>query len=169
MFAGVYNEHIIKNVAGAKVDIMLQNAYMYIDSILCNLLLIACQHFFYQTAKASNTATTSIDLKSLLQGFVIAIIVNNAAIGIVTSLFLKTFNSILKAFASSLELVFTAIFSFIILGIPIYWNTAIAVAIVSSAVVMYAQNPLKSTTNANAEGEKSALEKIRVNGSNHKV
>ena len=168
VFAGVYNEHIIKNVAGEKVDIMLQNAYMYIDSILCNLFLIACQHFFYQTADASD-APMSINLKSLLQGFVIAIIVNNAAIGIVTSLFLKTHNSIIKAFASALELVFTAILSFIILGIPIYWNTAIAVAVVSSAVVMYAQNPLKSTTNANSEGGNSASEKSHQNGNDHKV
>jgi hypothetical protein len=31
------------------------------------------------------------------------------------------------------------------LGIPIYWNTLLAVCIVSYAVVMYAQNPVKSS------------------------
>ena len=64
-------------------------------------------------------------------------------VGIVTSLFLKNLNSILKAFASALELVFTAILSFIFLGIPIHWNTLVAVCIVSYSVVMYAQNPIK--------------------------
>ena len=37
MFAGVYNEHLIKNVAGEEVHIMVQNVFMYLDSILCNL------------------------------------------------------------------------------------------------------------------------------------
>jgi hypothetical protein len=46
----------------------------------------------------------------LLQLFVVCIILNNSLVGIVTSLFLKNLNSIVKAFASALELVFTAIF-----------------------------------------------------------
>ncbi len=75
----------------------------------------------------------------------IAIIINNSLVGIVTSLFLKNLNSILKAFASALELVFTAIISFILLGIPIYWNTILAVCIVSYSVVLYAKNPMKTT------------------------
>ncbi len=75
--------------------------------------------------------------------FVIAIIINNSLVGIVTSLFLKNLNSILKAFASALELIFTAILSFVLLGIPIYWNSVVAVCIVAYAVVMYAQNPMK--------------------------
>ena len=37
VFAGVYNEHLIKNVAGEEVHIMVQNVFMYLDSILCNL------------------------------------------------------------------------------------------------------------------------------------
>ena len=75
--------------------------------------------------------------------FVIAIIINNSLVGIVTSLFLKNLNSILNAFASALELIFTAILSFVLLGIPIYWNSVVAVCIVAYAVVMYAQNPMK--------------------------
>ena len=78
------------------------------------------------------------------QFFVVAIIVNNSLVGIVTSLFLKNLNSILKAFASAIELVFTAVLSFLLLGIPIYWNTMLAVGIVAYAVVLYAQNPVKT-------------------------
>ena len=123
---------------------MLQNAYMYIDSIFCNLILIFGQIIFYADEN-KEVAGAQFRFMGLLQGFVIAIILNNAFIGIVTSLFLKIFNSILKAFASAMELVFTAILSFLILGIPIYWNTMLSVAIVSAAVVMYAQNPIKNT------------------------
>ena len=81
----------------------------------------------------------------LFQFFVIAIIINNSLVGIVTSLFLKNLNSILKAFASALELILTAIFSWILLGIPIYWNTILAVCIVGYSVVLYAKNPLKTS------------------------
>ena len=45
VFAGVYNEYIIKNVAGEDVDIMLQNVFMYLDSILCNLLFLSKRKF----------------------------------------------------------------------------------------------------------------------------
>ena len=69
----------------------------------------------------------------------------------VTSLFLKNLNSILKAFASALELVFTAILSFLLLGIPLHWNTILAVAVVSYAVVMYAQNPMKVVNSEKSE------------------
>jgi drug/metabolite transporter (DMT)-like permease len=108
----------------------------------------------------------TFDLMSLLQGFVIAIALNNALIGIVTSLFLKIFNSILKAFASAMELVFTAILSFLILGIPIYWNTILSVAIVSSAVIMYAQNPVR---NSNVDKSSQSSPNKQTNGTNSKV
>lgn len=93
----------------------------------------------------------------LIQFYVLAIILNNAAVGIVTSLFLKNLNSILKAFASALELVLTAILSFFLLGFPIHWNTFVAVTIVAYAVVLYASNPLKSvipvTSKTNTKSE----------------
>lgn len=137
VFAGVYNEYLIKHVAGSEVDIMIQNVFMYLDSIVCNLVVLGLKGDL-------TTAFSSTSLSSINQPFVLAIILNNSLVGIVTSLFLKNLNSILKSFASALELIFTAIFSFVLLGIPIYVNTAIAVAIVSYAVVLYAQNPVKN-------------------------
>lgn len=72
------------------------------------------------------------------------LIINNSVLGIVTSLFLKKLNSILKAFASALELVITAILSVPILGIPLTLNTVLALGLISVAVVMYAQNPVQN-------------------------
>ena len=39
MFAGVYNEYLIKG-EGADIHIMIQNIFMYLDSILCNVILL---------------------------------------------------------------------------------------------------------------------------------
>ena len=50
------------------------------------------------------TAESTLTLGQLLDAKVLLIMANNAAIGIVTSLFLKSLNSILKTFASALEL-----------------------------------------------------------------
>ena len=40
VFAGVYNEYIIKG-EGAEIHIMIQNVFMYLDSIICNILLLS--------------------------------------------------------------------------------------------------------------------------------
>ena len=37
--AGVYNEYLIKG-EGADIHIMIQNVFMYLDSILCNVILL---------------------------------------------------------------------------------------------------------------------------------
>ena len=137
VFAGVYNEYIIKKIAGADVDIMIQNVFMYLDSIFCNVLVLA-----YNSELQSNL--TQENLLNLWSVLVIAIILNNSLVGIVTSLFLKNLNSILKAFASAIELIFTALLSYVLLHIPLHWNTILAVTVISYAVVMYAQNPLKT-------------------------
>ena len=61
-----------------------------------------------------------------------------------TSLFIKTFNSVLKTFVSAVELMLTAILSLVFFGIPIYWNTIVAIFIVSVAVLMYAMYPIRT-------------------------
>ena len=77
-----------------------------------------------------------------MQPGVLAIVANNAAIGIVTSLFLRNLNSILKTFASALELMFTAVLCWFIFGIAVDVYTVIAIFIVSLATYLYAQNPV---------------------------
>ena len=39
VIAGVYNEYLIKG-DGADIHIMIQNVFMYLDSILCNAILL---------------------------------------------------------------------------------------------------------------------------------
>lgn len=132
--AGVYNEYLLKK-KGAETNIYLQNIFMYVDSLFCNFLLL-----FIQGNLVNALNITSI--KQIMRVDVILIIVNNCAIGIVTSFFLKYMNSILKTFASALELSFTAILSYIIFSIPLNISTVFAILIVSLAIYLYSQNPV---------------------------
>lgn len=132
--AGVYNEYLLKT-KGSDINIYIQNVFMYLDSILCNLILLLLQGQLL-------SAFTPDSISEIFQFKVVIIMINNCAIGIITSFFLKYMNSILKTFASALELVFTAVLCFILFSIPIYINTILAIAIVSIAVYLYSQSPV---------------------------
>ncbi|KAH8378189.1 hypothetical protein KR093_009911, partial [Drosophila rubida] len=132
--AGVYNEYLLKD-KGADVNIFVQNVFMYLDSIVCNAVILLLRGELLDAFSARN-------LGSIMRFSVIIIIVNNAAIGIVTSFFLKYMNSILKTFASALELLFTAVLCYFLFAIPIYMNTALAIAVVSYAIYLYTQSPV---------------------------
>lgn len=135
--AGVYNEYLLKN-QGAHVNIYVQNVFMYLDSILCNVLVLAVTGELSQALSASSW-------RSICRLDVVLIMANNAAIGIVTSFFLKYMNSILKTFASALELVFTAVLCRVLFAIPIHANTVLSISIVCAAIYLYSQNPVQSS------------------------
>nr|KAG5699712.1 hypothetical protein BaRGS_022110 [Batillaria attramentaria] len=147
-FAGVYNEFLLKDT-GCDVHIMMANVFMYVQSILCNTVALGFRGELI-------TAFTPENLSALAQPSVLAIIANNAAIGIVTSLFLRTLNSILKTFASALELMFTAVLCWMIFGIPIDFFTVLALAIVIGATFLYAQNPVVNKARNEIEAEAKA-------------
>lgn len=97
-----------------------------------------------------------------MQPGVIVIAFNNAAIGIVTSLFLRNLNSILKTFASALELMFTAILCWIIFGIAVDIFTFLAIFIVSAATYLYAQNPVVNKARVDIEAEEKEKNQQQV-------
>lgn len=139
-FAGVYNEYLLKGKSG-EVPFMVQNSFMYVDSVACNFAVL------WANGSLAD-AFTKDSLLSISHGKVLAIIFNNAAIGITTALFLQRLNSILKTFASALEIMFTAVLCWFIFGIPVDMFTFIAIAIVSYAVLLYAHNPVDNTPKA---------------------
>ena len=149
-FAGVYNESLLKG-KGGDVPFMLQNVFMYVNSIFCNLIVLAYTGHLVD-------AFTAKSVNSILQPKVIMIIINNGAIGIVTAMFLRSLNSILKTFASALELMFTAVLCWVIFGINVSFFTIVAVAIVSYATLLYAQNPVDNTPKAKNPIESSTSE-----------
>ena len=136
-FAGVYNEYLLKGNSG-DVPFMVQNVFMYVNSVVCNFGILV----FNGTL---SSAFTSESIASIMEFKVLAVIVNNAVIGIVTALFLKKLNSILKTFASALEIMFTAVLCWFIFGIAIDHFTVLAIAIVSYAIVLYSRNPVDNT------------------------
>ncbi len=144
-FAGVYTELLLKGKeedgrGGAKkraaaAPLMVQNIFMYLDSIVVNLAVMAAQG-------SLSTVLTSDNLSQLLQQpLAVAILLTQLGIGIVVSLFLKYLNSILKVFASALEICFTAVLSWIILGQPITAQMALAIILVCGSIVAYSQSP----------------------------
>lgn len=152
--AGVYNEYLLKR-QGSDINIYVQNVFMYLDSIVCNAVILMFQGDFF-------TAFTATNLSQVFHIKVLLIMVNNCAVGIVTSFFLKHMNSILKTFASALELVFTAVLSYVFFAIPIYMNTLIAITIVSFAVYLYSQcpvvNPILPTHRADITEKRNLLQ-----------
>lgn len=149
--AGVYNEYLLKN-KGSDINIYIQNVFMYIDSILCNVILLSGQGNL-------TSAFTIMNLTEVFRPNVMTIMINNCAIGIITSFFLKYMNSILKTFASALELLFTAILCYFLFSIPIHANTLLAIVIVSFSVYLYSQSPVNNSKSfvMVAEDKKSLL------------
>jgi UDP-sugar transporter A1/2/3 len=142
-FAGVYNEYLLKEKDN-NVDIMLQNFFMYFDSIVCNIMFLCLYIPNDGTSGGLIEAFSTESLKNVMNLKVMLIIINNAAIGIVTSLFLRFLNSILKAFASALELMFTGILSWLIFGIELDISTILSIIIVSLATWIYSKNPVQN-------------------------
>lgn len=132
--AGVYNEYLLKG-AGANTNIYVQNVLMYVDSIVCNVGLLILQGNLLSAFNVDS-------LRNICKLNVLVIMVNNAAIGIVTCFFLKYLNSILKTFASALELAFTAILCSLLFHMPIYFNTILSIGVVSFAIYLYSLSPV---------------------------
>jgi solute carrier family 35 (UDP-sugar transporter), member A1/2/3 len=132
--AGVYNEYLLKE-KGENINIFIQNVFMYLDSIICNALILLVQGNILSAFSFDN-------LTEIMRPSVLIVMFINCAIGITTSFFLKYMNSIIKTFASALELIFTAILCRVLFMIPIYLNTIISVAIVCTAVILYSQSPV---------------------------
>ena len=141
-FAGVYTEFLLKDGKGAQVHLMIQNVFMYIDSIICNFLVLMMVSTSQSNTFMSDPLGTFGQI--LFDPLVFLVMFNNSLCGIVTSLFLKSFNSILKIFASALELVITAVVCWILFSIPIDAYTVIAILIVSLATFIYSRNPMSS-------------------------
>jgi UDP-sugar transporter A1/2/3 len=139
-FAGVYNEYLLKDTSTAKnADVILQNIFMYIDSIICNLI------FFTLSQKSDIPSDIGIGtiLKNILTNQLALILIFNSAMsGLIASFFLKSLNSILKTFASALELFAVTYFAWLLFGDRVDLYTIVALVLVSLATIIYSRNPV---------------------------
>jgi UDP-galactose transporter len=137
-FAGVYTEFLLKT-QGRDTPVMVQNVFLYLDSIFCNLVLLTYNGQVFSFLSYQN-------LQPVLSFKVIYIIINQTCIGIVVSLFLRYLNSILKSFASALEIVFTAVLAMVLFGVPIGFYTVISICLIFVATFLYSANPVNNTS-----------------------
>lgn len=131
-FAGVFNEYLLKDRATG-MDLWLQNCFMYTDCMLCSVLLMQLNVTSTPELQQQQRATYWQNL-SLLQ---IVIVINTAVVGIVTSMFLRRLDSILKTFANAMEVLATAVFAWVLLGVRAPDSTLLAAVLVSVAMYVY--------------------------------
>ena len=141
--ACVFSELLLKG----RAPINLQNVFMAGNSLAVNAIFYMVAPFTRVGAVHSVQATGPRGGAfgvGLRQPMVWLIVLNYAALGLVTSVFLKYYNSVLKAVACAIELVLTTATSYLFLGTPLGLNMAVAVVLVALGVYVYAHNPLPS-------------------------
>ncbi|KAI2805349.1 hypothetical protein BLOT_004345 [Blomia tropicalis] len=134
-FAGVYNELLLKDI-GSSVCIWMQNIYMYTDSIICNLVLLCF----------NTTSHSELSFAIFMQPMIILILLNGALAGISTSFFLKCHNSIVKTFATTLEIIITAILCYFIFGTTIDQYTILSMILIFIAIFIYSHKPIPTVS-----------------------
>eukprot|EP00937_MAST-01D_sp_MAST-1D-sp2_P002910 g2910.t1 len=132
-FAGVYIETLLK---GRRASLNLQNVFMYSNSALCSLLALRVQG-----GASLAKALAWRELRGALHPLVLLIILNSASMGIVTSLFLKHLSSVLKAIASALEVVLTAVVSHLVFGTDLGAHTVCSIGLVALGIYLYGSAP----------------------------
>lgn len=154
-FAGVYNEVLLKKQN--KIPLNLQNIFMYLDSILCTVAMLVLG----LTGQSFAQVVQPAELKVLFSFYVLPMVLIMSFIGVVTSLFLKVLDSVRKAIASALELVFLPLLSAVLFGVPLTLSMFVSVVFVASGVYIYSLPMKPEPTSANgglADGE-SDMEK----------
>ncbi|KAJ1519351.1 hypothetical protein ONE63_004648 [Megalurothrips usitatus] len=140
-FAGVYNEYLLKKESPS-ANIFIQNVFMYLNSIVCNIVMVMLHEPLSQTFSSES-------LSAVLVPSVIILMLNNAGGGITTSFFLRNLNSIMKTFTGAIELTCSALLCYVLFGIPIYLKTVISIATVSYATILYSSNPVSREEDTN--------------------
>lgn len=159
-FAGVYNEFLLKDSSTAKnADVILQNIFMYLDSIFCNFIVynLASNHDRNKEQPVDNIGVVTILHNLLTSPLALTLIINNAMSGLVASFFLKSLNSILKTFASALELFAIAFLAWVLFDDHIDLYTMIALFLVSAAMIVYSKNPVSVAPPGRSNQEKDGF------------
>ena len=125
--AGVVNEKLLKN----RMSLSVSNVFMYSISVMANTGAI-----MYKTGLAG--------FRFPLNSFpIIAVIVNGALLGLVTSLFLRHLNSVRKAVASAVEVWVTVLLSWWVFGYAIDKSAAVGISVLSVGVVLFSSKTSK--------------------------
>eukprot|EP00039_Didymoeca_costata_P026724 m.16519 g.16519 ORF g.16519 m.16519 type:complete len:364 (+) comp5717_c0_seq1:29-1120(+) len=135
VIAGIYNEKLLKGKQDFSAPVMVQNSFMYFHSVVINMLVLLF------TGKLGAAMEWDNVRDVITNHTVVGIIINNAILGVCVSLFLKYLNSILKCFASAMEIFMTAFLAWLFFHVAFTLETALASLLVSVAIVLYFQYP----------------------------
>lgn len=127
--AGVYNEYAFKK--HSQLSIHHQNFFMYLFAIVFNVgigLLVNPTYYM------------NLDPATLLRPIFIPIVLLGAATGLSAAFILKFINVIVKAFASAVEVLLTAVVAAIVLGEALGLQDLVATVLVMTSVYMYYSN-----------------------------
>lgn len=153
--AGVYNEFLLKS---GNLPVSVQNLFFYADSLLCNLFWLGANgNVFVALNFASIQKTWSF--------YVACIVLNTTCMGLCTSFFLRYLDSIMKNFASGLELIFTPLLAKAFFGIPISYSIVLSVMLILIAIYLYSRNPVKNKVRCVSE---TVLDEIKSDVSHDK-
>ena len=151
-FAGVYTEYLLKD---RKIDLMIQNVFMYINSSLFTIILLS----------SMADLNDIIEFPQLIfkqQFKLIFVLMSHTYFGLITSLYLKHLNSVFRTFGTAVQITFTAFLSWFALNIPIDFITILSIVIVISALVIYVKNPIPDQRIAQETSQKE-LDDIKIN------
>ena len=162
VFAGVYNEKLLKGDGkSVRVGTNLQNAYMYLNSIVWNLAFLVLNGKLDEAVQLSN-------LSVVCSPTVLGIVLIMSSVGMVTGFFLKVLDSVLKSVASAVEVVLTTLLSTLLFSTPLSLADVLAAAMVGGGVALYSRPagsrrpavtdapPGKSITEMSGLGEQKA-------------
>lgn len=125
--AGVYNEYAFKK--DPTLSIHQQNFFMYLYAVFFNVgigLLVAPEHYLEMEVTSS-----------LFQPVFLLIVLLGAGTGLSAAFILKFINVIVKAFASAVEVLLTAVTAWVLLGESLSPQDVLAALIVMVAVYIY--------------------------------
>ncbi|RLN32099.1 hypothetical protein BBI17_009725 [Phytophthora kernoviae] len=123
----MHEELVLKKQAAIIVN--LQNVFMYANSIVRTMGVLV----FGLTEQTAEVVLTMDNVRVLFSPYVLPMVLIMLVIGVVTSLFLKNLDSVSKAIASALELVFLPLLMYIYSlpgettgtgGLPVYTKVA---------------------------------------------
>jgi drug/metabolite transporter (DMT)-like permease len=123
-FAGVYNEYLLKK--DMQMDVFEQNFFMYSFGIAINLIYLLYFNF-----------EQIFQVRIFDSPYFYLVILNGILIGITTSLILKYVNSIVKGFASAVEIFLTSLASMIFLNASLTAQDMLAAVIVTGSIALY--------------------------------
>ncbi|KPI87467.1 putative nucleotide sugar transporter [Leptomonas seymouri] len=152
--AGVYNEYAFKK--GRHLSIHQQNFFMYLYALFFNAVfgIIADPSILtsrvFAASGAITTTTTTIMVTPTSEGantydeparigilLFLSIVFFGAVTGLSAAFILKFINVIVKAFASAIEILLTAVMSAVLLGDALTGQDVVAACIVMSSVGLY--------------------------------